>query len=435
MTTNLLLKNPIQTDKVLMEIICKIGDHLVNSAIWDCTHVYCNWLGRRDIEDKEIAPYSIRNVALSPELYSGSAGIALFLIELFKQTGNKEYRQTAIGAWLRSVYYMKTNSFPATPISFYAGQLGLLYVGYKCLENTTENHAQLTNELNWLLPNICNGLKVKHSLDIIGGNAGAIAPLLYIAQHYQVAECKTMALTCAQEIVDSGQWKDHLCYWSPQKIHGVELELPPLTGYSHGASGLAVGLLEAYNATGEEIYLKHARGAFAFEEDLFNKDAGNWIDTRYPHSKKNGKITGTFRSAWCHGAPGISLAHMRASIIDQNRQKYHLSRAKIAIDTTLRIITEKLNATINDATLCHGLLGLTDILLTYGTQMHDNDLIEHAKDITVAYIKLFNSLDKIPSGLSSGGYSPCLMVGLAGIGLHCLRTINHSTASALIIIP
>ena len=435
MNNCLLQPNSTLNETLMLKTARSIGDHLLKTAFWDQNHTFCNWIGRRDIEDKEIAPYAVRTAALSPELYSGSAGIALFLIELYRLTGDTRYEKAAIGAWLRSVEYMKTNEFPATPISFYAGQLGLIYVGYKCLEYSIAYTDRITDGLKWLIPNLEAGLNVKHSLDVVGGNAGAIAPLLYIARKYNVELCRKVALSCAQEIVDLGIWKDDICYWQPQKVHGVELELPPLTGYSHGASGLAVGLLEAYRETEDSTFLKYARGAFAFEEALFCEEEGNWIDTRYPQYKRNGKIGGTCRAAWCHGAPGIALAHMRASSIDVNRHEYHESRAQIAIDTTKKKLAEKLESPAKDATLCHGVLGLTDVMLTYGKYVNNPDLIDLAKAETIKYIDLFPNPVTMPSGLSAGGYSPCLMVGLAGVGLHCLRIIDHSIASALIIIP
>lgn len=421
--------------KSFLKTADKIGEHLVETAFWDDDKNFCNWLGRRDIEDREIAKYSVRTAALSPELYSGSTGIALFLIELFGVTGKEEFQKTAVSSWLRSVDYMRTNEFPATPISFYAGQLGLAYVGYRILELSDLHEETVRKEIKWLLSNLANGLKVKHSLDVIGGNAGAIAPLLYLAKKYDLKDCKKIAVACAEEIVELGVWKDEICFWSPQKVHGVELELPPLTGYSHGASGLGLGLLEAYRETGNKTFLEYGRGAFAFEESLFNEDEGNWIDTRYAHNKKDGKITGTFKTSWCHGAPGMALSYMQSSFIDSERREYYENRGEIAIATTKNALTEKLKTPEKDATLCHGILGLSDIIFTYGKRTDNGELTDYAKTITHDYIRKFRDPLSMASGLGNGGYSPCLMVGLAGIGLHCLRLYNHSIASVLVITP
>src|SRR6478609_10458274 len=105
---------------VFLDAAMQIGDHLVRTALWDNTGTYCNWLGRKDIMDRQLAAYSNTNGAMTPELYSGSAGIAWFLMELYHETGNEAYKQTALGGWLRSVKYIQQVGIPASPISFYA---------------------------------------------------------------------------------------------------------------------------------------------------------------------------------------------------------------------------------------------------------------------------------------------------------------------------
>ncbi len=419
--------NSIKNTANLINASINIGDHLVKTAIWDNSKKHCNWLGRRDIQDAQLAAYSKRNSALSPEFYSGSAGVSHFLLELYKVTENNTYKETALGAWLRSVHYMKSYDFPASSISFYAGELGLIYIGYRFIEVAPEIENHIQESLNWLIGKLANGLNTKHSLDVIGGNAGAIPVLISLYKKYTLEIFKEMAIKCADEIVSLGSWNDDICVWASPKVHGVELNTPPTTGYSHGASGIGVALLEAYAFTKNEQYLKYGRGAFTFEQALFNDDEGNWIDTRYPHFKKNGKVTGTFRSAWCHGAPGISLAHLRASFLDKERATYHLNLAAIGIETTKKHLLDKFhNTPEKDATLCHGILGLSDIVFSYGKKMEEKDSIQFSKKISQLYLNEFNDITLMPSGLTLGGYNPSIMVGLSGIGLHYLRLSSNT---------
>lgn len=415
-----------------VEAAVRIGDHLVGRAYWSGDRTECNWLGRRDIEDREIAPYSRRNVALSPELYSGTAGVALFLAELFGATGDTRLATTALAAWRRSVRYMETNDFPASPISFFAGDLGLIHAGCRLMNLAEAVRPEVEAEMPRLCDRLATGLGVAHSLDLIGGNAGAIPMLLALEAQLGTGRFRKLALDCAQEIVARAEWQGDLCYWSPDRIHGVELALPPLTGFSHGASGLAVGLLEAYQASGDEAFLTHARGAFAFEDSLFNPDERNWIDTRQPHRKKQGVPCGTFRGAWCHGAPGIGLAHLRASEIDRDRSEYHGGMARAALDTTRRLLSARLASPEGDATLCHGSLGLSDIVLEHGRRTGSDDDIAMAAGASSSVLELYPDPAAMPSGLQAGGYTPCLMVGLAGVGLHCLRQSDHSLPTVLL---
>ena len=425
------MAEPLASDQ-LLDAAIRIGDQLVRTAHWSDDELTCNWLGRRDIEDREIAGHSRRTAALSPELYSGSAGTALYLDTLYAETGEARYEKTAMAAWLRSVKYMRENHFPASPISFYAGCLGLLYVGAQILSHTKHFHAVVMDEFSFLTNRVMKGLSVHHSLDVIGGNAGAIPALIHLADVLNHHPFLRLASDCAQEIVDKAQWKDdEICLWAPEKVHGVELELPPLSGFSHGASGLALGLLTAYRATGNETFLKHARGAFSFEHALFNPDEGNWIDTRYEHSKRDGKILGTFRGAWCHGAPGIGLAHLYARELDPERAAYHESMARIAMKTTQAFVAQRLAMQGSDITLCHGILGLSDILWDLATALDDDEARSCVQATVRSVLGDHNHPEQMPSGLQRGGYSPCLMVGIAGIGLHFLRLRNPDIPSVL----
>ncbi len=404
-----------------------IGDHFVSTAIWDKSKTYCNWLGARDIQDRQIAKYANRISALSPEFYSGSAGVAYFLMELYAVSQKGAYKRTAIAAWLRSAQYMKVNEFPASSISFYAGELGLIYIAYRFMEIAPEVKEEIKEQLDGLTSKLERGMAVNHSLDVIGGNSGAIPVLLHLKRKYGLPIFEKTALDCANEIVELGNWKDDICVWSSPKVHGVELDTPPTTGYSHGASGIGVGLLEAYHFTKDKNYLRYGRGAFAFENALFNEEKGNWIDTRYPHKKRNGQITGTFRAAWCHGAPGIALANLRASFLDEERRDFHLKMAGIAIETTKAALINKIEEEPNkDATLCHGILGLSDIIYTYAQKVNDQNLMQFSAEMTSNYVSRFEDVISMPSGIVAGGYSPSVMVGHAGIGIHLLRLYSEA---------
>lgn len=412
--------------KTFLAAARQVGDYLVKTAIWDKDGAYCNWLGRKDIIDRQLAAYSNTNGSMTPEFYSGSAGIAFFLMELYRVTGNDQYKQTALAAWLRSARYIEQVGIPASPISFYAGDLGVLYTGYRFLQIVPQLEKTMNLHMAFLRARVEDGLSVKHGIDVIGGNAGAIAPLFKLATENHLPQFARLAQACANEILERATWKDNLCFWESRKVLGVEMDNPPLTGYSHGSSGIATALMEAFARTDNPQYLLHARGAFDFENTLFNDEENNWVDTRNDHFRRQGKIMGTFRSAWCHGAPGVSLAHLRAYMIDEERSAFHLDMTRRAIKTTQKLLDEKMQDPEKDATLCHGFLGLSDILLTYGQQMNDAAIIETAESYSAQYYALFADIQDMPSGVNAGGYSPSLLTGLAGVGLHYLRLCTKS---------
>lgn len=412
----------------------RAGDALCASALWDESAQRCNWIARRDIEDREIAPYSERTAALSPELYSGSAGLALFLAELHATFGIGEHGRTAYGSWRRSVEYLRARTTPAPSFSFYAGHLGVAYAGLR-LSHALPQHAQaLRRDVDWLLDEVVSPREVPHGLDQIGGNAGAIAPLLILGDALGRQDCHDTALRLGDEIADKAQWRNGMCFWEFEKIHGIEMDSPPMTGFSHGASGMALGLFELHARTADARHLETARGALAFETALFDEDAGNWIDTRYPHSKCDGKITGVCRSAWCHGAPGISLVQLRAAALDPDRADDYLHYGRIAVSSTLRFLDGQRQQPITDATLCHGACGLSEIVFTCGHLLADDALIGNAHAFVRDFSQQHPEPEAWPSGLTSHSPTLGLMIGNAGVGLHALRLATSGAVPSVLLL-
>ena len=429
-----MITSPIKSISPLVGFVTRIGDSLCASARWDDEGLRCNWVASRDIEDREIAPYSQQTAALSHEIYSGSAGIALFLAELHAVSGDAAHARTALGAWRRSVHYLRRQPTPVPPFSFYAGHLGVAYAGLRLCRSLPDRAGSLEADVHWLVDAAVQGRDVHHGLDQIGGNAGAIAPLLILGDALRRDDCFQAAHALCEEIVDKSQWKDHLCSWDFEKVHGIEMDTPPMTGFSHGASGIAIGLLELYARTGDDRYLHTARGAFAFEHALFDASAGNWIDTRYPHTKGDSGITGICRSAWCHGAPGIALTLLRAAALDPGHAEHHLHYGRIALATTLRFLDERSDGDLADATLCHGTCGLSEIIYICGELLDEPALTSAATTFMEGFARSFPTPGRWSSGLTTHMPTLGLMIGDAGIGLHALRVATGGRTPSVLLV-
>jgi lantibiotic modifying enzyme len=86
-----------------------------------------------------------------------------------------------------------------------------------------------------------------------------------------------------------------------------------LTALSHGTSGCAYAFLELFEATGEQRFCDAALSAFRYERTWFSVAARNWPDFREePRERRRNRADYPCLSFWCHGAPGIALARLRA---------------------------------------------------------------------------------------------------------------------------
>jgi hypothetical protein len=75
-----------------LAVAAEIGARLAREAIW--YEDQCNWMGATLADPRHGRVYA----ALGPDLYAGTSGVALFLAELWAVTGDVAIRRTALGA-------------------------------------------------------------------------------------------------------------------------------------------------------------------------------------------------------------------------------------------------------------------------------------------------------------------------------------------------
>jgi lantibiotic modifying enzyme len=242
-------------------------------------------------------------------------------------------------------------------------------------------------------------------LDVVFGSAGAILGLLALhdANRDQMILDRVVAcgnhLLSARAVSDSG----HRAW---PTLNGTLL-----TGFSHGAAGIAYAMLRLYEAAPDLAFLNAASEAIAYERSVFSPQAGNWPDYRYPVS--NAGLA--FTTSWCHGAPGIVLGRLGGLNIlesDDIRQD---------IDSGLETTRQ---AALNGVDhLCCGTLGRVETLLQAGHLLSRPELTEVASRSAAGIVTMAKQRGAyllngaLPKELSSPGF----FQGLSGIGYELLR--------------
>jgi len=356
--------------------------------------------------------------ALGPELYGGSLGVAWFLAQLGAATGDPDFRRTALAATACSLRQLDRSPRAAGfPISYYSGLVGTAYAVDRVAAMTGER--ALGEHVDRLLARVAAGVTAPHVLDVIGGNAGAIPALLALYRGGQRPAARGVAERLGEELLQTAIRQGSVWTWQAEKAAGPGIGTVPLAGFAHGNAGLGLALFELYAATGRRDFRDGGRGAFAYEDGLFDAAEGNWPDLR-PSGPETTQ-TGQFTVAWCHGAPGIALARLRAAALDPESAATYLSAARIALATTQAALDTVLTLERHDATLCHGAGGLSEIVWTGGQWLGDAALAEAARAAGRALIDKYAESGSWPSGVATAGPNPSLMLGKAGIGMHFLR--------------
>lgn len=365
----------------------KLANIIAREALW--TDRECYWIslemvplrGRREI----VA------VTTSFDLYGGSSGVSWFLAHAAVVTGDPLLKDIALRGIMFALRCFDTHPDRAR-LGLFDGACGL---GLACVVIGKALESSLVVQRG---VEILANLRASDGdqIDIISGQAGII-----------------LGLIAASHVQDTQQFD--------QQIHDYKVSLVsramgwwnkfPLTGYSHGASGIGLAVLEAERHIGQFSSLDFVSQFFRLEDASYNSEVGNWRDLRTDHDANPG-----FAQAWCHGAPGIILARARAHELgyEENRPL-----ARGALRHMVNNAWRSLDASA-DITLCHGLCGIGDIL-RYSGRIFDNPDARLAYERILSLAAEASRLEEIGTSFGSREFTPQLMTGYAGVGEFLLR--------------
>ena len=293
---------PAADPQRLLAASCAVADRLAEHAIHGPAGDV-NWIGLTLVRDEQ---WSL--LPLGMDLYDGVPGVMLFLAYLGAITGAERYTTLARAALktLRRRLLPHKRLKTVRCLGGFAGWGGVLYtlahLGRLWDEPAILAEAQ---DLVTVLPDLIGQDKY---FDVGLGAAGCIAGLLCLHRCAPSAETQSAALQCGEHLLARARPMPQGIAWDwPFPSRG------PLTGYSHGAAGIALALLELAAQTGAEGFRSAARGAIDYERSLFSSEAGNWPDLRVfdtPPEQANGTppprgVTARRESAWpaCAACP------------------------------------------------------------------------------------------------------------------------------------
>jgi hypothetical protein len=418
-----------------VQAAAQIGERLVRDAV-PAPHG-CTWrLPRSGGTESGTEPAT---ELATGKLYDGTAGIALFLAELYGVRGSPDVARTARRALDFALDFAAT--LPDTSFGLHAGRVGIAYAAVRA---GLRLGADLREPAEAVLRPLLGNEGRDGGLDVISGAAGAIPALLWLSDHVDPALARGMARRLGA----------HLCALAKRHPGGWCWGASPASsrapcGFSHGASGMAHALLELYHATGEGAWRYAAEQAMLYERGFLSPERGNWPDFRHPgvgepmaegrlpelrERLRAGETLGPrpprYPCFWCHGAPGIGLARLRAYQVLGGPG--YLREARIAVHTA----TASLDDTGANYSLCHGAGGNSETLMMAARVLGDDALAEPAVRCALRAIARYDGArEPWPCGTQDGTADPGLLLGEAGIGLFLLRLADPGIPSVLLVSP
>jgi type 2 lantibiotic biosynthesis protein LanM len=383
----------------LLKASLAAADRLISLSISDGECL--TWLG---------LSFSGRQWSLDPlleDMYGGSAGLVLCLAYLGAVTGEERYTKSARKALRTLQARLEYSRKGLTTIGAFSGWGGLLYLASH-LATIWDDGAVLP----WakpILDDLPPLIEKDVDIDIVGGSAGCIGSLLSLYKVTGWDKAASLAIRCGERIISRATGMEKGVGWFTR----IETHRP-ITGFSHGASGMAWSLIQLASATNHPRFLETALDAMVYERSHFDPDAGNWLYAGDPAPNTKAWSDGSLglSVAWCYGAPGIGMARLAVlRCFDDNLIRSDLSAA---VNTTLK------KGFGRNHSLCHGDLGNLDFLTQAHLQINDPELDLAIRSRTAAVLESINHKGRL-CGVPLGVESPALMNGLAGICYGLLR--------------
>jgi type 2 lantibiotic biosynthesis protein LanM len=390
---------PAATREECLAAAVGIGEKLAAQAIHGRSDVA--WIGM-NLEDLSSWRWSLSPLGM--DLYEGLGGLVLFLAYLARETGRADFEALARTGLetLRSAWREPDPN--DTGVGAFVGRTSLAYVlGHL---SVLWNEPALMDDLPAGLPALEKLIDTDARLDLLSGSAGCA--LVMLGLHTRTGDVRLLdvAKRCGERLLATAT----PCPEGGMGWKGTTAARP-LSGFSHGAAGIAYALLELASATHDARYRELAEQALAYERALFVPERGNWRDLREPERGVENAATG-FMVSWCHGAPGIALGRLRSlRHVDDTKTRVELESA---LTTTLR---EGLGG---GHCLCHGDLGNLESLLV-ASEVLGEPRWSHTALERAAHVLHHGRERGWLCGLPRGTETPGLMMGLAGIGYGLLR--------------
>jgi lantibiotic modifying enzyme len=363
-------------------------------------------------------PSSVR-----PDLYSGSAGVVLFFLELHRATGDASYLADARSG---------ADHLAATLPSAVSGEQAGLYTGVAGIGFSLHETFKATREPRYrqaalrsveLLQSGARkaggGGEWGETTDIISGGAGTGLFLLYAAREMGRPDARELASLAAERLVELARPEAGGLKWA------MDPTFPRLMpNFSHGTAGIGYFLAALHAETGQRELLDAAVSAGRYLVNVARREESGCLVF---HDEPDGKDL--FYLGWCHGPPGTARLFWKLGEITQDDSWKDWARRSARSVLQSGVPESRTAGFWNNVGLCCGSAGIADFFLELHRATGDGAYLEFARRLSedvlaratrdATGIRWIHAEHRVKPNLLVAQTG--LMQGAAGIGLWLLR--------------
>lgn len=345
-----------------------------------------------------------------PGLYDGNPGISLYFSYLYTITGEDKYKSAANAA-IRPIIKILPDLVEPSNVNLggYLGIGGIIYTLHH-LSNTLEN-PELMEMAKTYAKLFEKFIQQDVVYDLIGGSAGALMTLLNLYEEEKEEWMIDLGQKLVDHLIDNAVKKEQGIAWVPFN----DFKNEPYIGFSHGNAGIIAALSRFNNFFPSAKTENAIHSALHYENSYFSEEKNNWYSS---HLNK-------YLLAWCHGSPGILLSRC---ILMENG----FNDKEVSIDLLNAFQSTIESQTGKNYSLCHGDLGLIDILITASKKTNSfskDDLIK-INDIKTKILNSIFSNNQVQADINSVG----LLNGITSIGYGLIRIFDSSKVPSVLVL-
>ena len=241
--------------------------------------------------------------SVAADLYSGSAGVVLFFVELHRATGDPAHLATATAGADELIASLDRQA----DSGLYTGLAGIGFVLSEVARHTSTakyraRYRQAARRVVALLQQRAvergAGVEWNDTTDIISGSAGIGLFLLYAADALDAPEARTLAARAGRRLLERGRGDSGGRKWP---MDGTSAQLLP--NFSHGTAGVAYFLATLYQATKDRAFLDGALAGAAYLKAIANTDGDVCLIFHHEPDDAGRRL---YYLGWCHGPAGTA---------------------------------------------------------------------------------------------------------------------------------
>ena len=310
-------------------------------------------------------PERPEGMSASPDLYSGTPGVVLFLLELARATGDKTWREEAEAG---ADYLIETLPAALDPAreeaGLYTGVAGTGFVLQRVYRDTGNpayrtGAARCRDLIHAAAQKVGAGVGWGEGTDIIAGAAGTGLALLARARETDDPASRELAVKAGLRLIELGIPEAGGLKWRYRMPPADESErLMP--NFSHGTAGIAYFLATLARETGGKELLDAALAGARYLQAVANT-AGDGCVIFHHEPEADGKDL--YYLGWCHGPAGTSrlFVQLREATGDERWLEWVKKGARSILASG--IPESQTPGFWNNAGMCCGVAGVADFFL------------------------------------------------------------------------